>query len=98
MRTVECLEGSVEMELLCEPLFDYGRVAAEWSLVDGGRHLADATASGQTIRLASDLALGIEGPASGRAMSFMRASGLTAPCPGPRSSPRRPTSTMRRRG
>ncbi len=62
VRTVECLEGSVEMELLCEPLFDYGRVAAEWSLVDGGRHLADATASGQTIRLASDLALGIEGP------------------------------------
>ena len=61
VRTVECLEGSVEMELLCEPLFDYGRVAAEWSLVDGGRHLADATASGQTIRLASDLALGIEG-------------------------------------
>ena len=27
VRTVECLEGSVEMELLCEPLFDYGRVA-----------------------------------------------------------------------
>ena len=61
VRTVECLEGSVEVELLCEPLFDYGRASAVWSLVDGGRHLADATASGQTIRLASDLALGIEG-------------------------------------
>ena len=46
VRTVECLEGSVEMELLCEPLFDYGRVPAEWSLVDGGRHLADATGLG----------------------------------------------------
>ena len=61
VRTVECLEGSVEIELLCEPLFDYGRVPAEWSLVDGGRRLADATGAGQTLRLASDLALGIEG-------------------------------------
>ena len=28
-----CLEGSVEMELVCEPGFDYGRTPAEWSLV-----------------------------------------------------------------
>ena len=34
---------------------------AEWSLVDGGRHAADATGAGQAIRLVSDLALGIEG-------------------------------------
>ena len=25
VRTVECLEGSVEVELVCEPVFDYGR-------------------------------------------------------------------------
>ena len=31
VRTVECLEGSVEVELVCEPAFDYGRVPAEWS-------------------------------------------------------------------
>ena len=98
VRTVECLEGSVEMELLCEPLFDYGRVAAEWSLVDGGRHLADATASGQTIRLASDLALGIEGPRVRARQSLRAGERASAPSPGPRSSPRRPTSTMRRRG
>ena len=34
---------------------------AEWTLVDGDRHTADATGAGQTIRLQSDLALGIEG-------------------------------------
>jgi alpha,alpha-trehalase len=61
IRTVECIEGSVELELVCEPVFDYGRTAAEWNLVDGGRAMADAAGAGQTIRLASDLALGIEG-------------------------------------
>ena len=61
VRTVTCLEGSVQVELVCEPVFDYGRVPAEWSLVDGGRHAADATGAETTIRLYSDLALGIEG-------------------------------------
>ena len=28
VRTVECIEGSVEIELVCEPVFDYGRVTA----------------------------------------------------------------------
>ena len=61
VRTVTCLEGTVEVELVCEPVFDYGRTPAEWALVDGGRHAADGSGAGQTIRLQSDLALGIEG-------------------------------------
>jgi alpha,alpha-trehalase len=61
VRTVFCLGGLVEVELVCEPVFDYGRTPAEWSLVDGDRHAADGTGAGQTIRLQSDLALGIEG-------------------------------------
>jgi alpha,alpha-trehalase len=61
VRTVECIEGQVEIELVCEPAFDYGRAQAEWSLVGDDRHAADATGAGQTIRLRSDLALGIEG-------------------------------------
>ena len=60
VRTVECIEGSVEVELICEPAFDYGRTPAEWTAVDGGRQAADATGAGQTIRLQSDLPLGIE--------------------------------------
>ena len=28
VRTVECIDGRVEVELICEPLFDYGRVPA----------------------------------------------------------------------
>jgi GH15 family glucan-1,4-alpha-glucosidase len=60
VRTVECPEGSVEVELVCEPVFDYGRAPVEWTLVDGSRNMADATAAGLTIRLVSDIPLGIE--------------------------------------
>ncbi len=60
VRSVECVDGSVELELVCEPVFDYGRAPAEWVLVDGGRSVADATGAGLTVRLVSDLALGIE--------------------------------------
>ncbi len=61
VRSVECLAGTVEVELVCEPVFDYGRVAAEWAMVDGGRHAADASGAGVTIRLQSSMAMGIEG-------------------------------------
>src|SRR5215468_8454550 len=61
VRTVLCLEGRVEVELICEPAFDNGRVPAGWSAVDGDRYAADASGAEQTIRLRSDLALGIEG-------------------------------------
>jgi alpha,alpha-trehalase len=61
VRTVECLDGNVEIEVICEPAFDYGRTAAEWTPVDGGRRAADATGNGLTMRLYSDLPLGIEG-------------------------------------
>ena len=59
VRTILCIGGTVEVELICEPVFDYGRTPAEWSLID--RHTADATGAGTTIRLKSDLALGVEG-------------------------------------
>jgi alpha,alpha-trehalase len=61
VRTVECLDGNVEVELVCEPAFDYGREPATWALVGDDRHAADASGAGQTVRLQSDLPLGIEG-------------------------------------
>jgi alpha,alpha-trehalase len=61
VRTVECLDGSVEVQLLCEPVFDYGREPAAWTLVGQNRHTADASGAGQTVRLQSDLPLGVEG-------------------------------------
>ncbi|HKY65339.1 MAG TPA: glycoside hydrolase family 15 protein [Acidimicrobiales bacterium] len=61
VRTVECIAGEVEIEIVCEPAFDYGRTAATWEMVGDDRHAADATGAGQTVRLQTDLALGIEG-------------------------------------
>ena len=61
VRTVECLEGRVEIDLVCEPVFDYGRTPAEWTLVDGSRHAADAAGADATFRLQTDMELGIEG-------------------------------------
>jgi GH15 family glucan-1,4-alpha-glucosidase len=61
VRTVECLSGTVELELTCEPAFDYGRVPAEWTVIDDDKHTADATGGGQTVRLGTDLSVGVEG-------------------------------------
>jgi GH15 family glucan-1,4-alpha-glucosidase len=61
VRVVECIEGRVEVELICEPAFDYGRTPAEWSLVGDDLHVADASGAEQTVRLKTDLLLGIEG-------------------------------------
>ncbi len=60
VRTIECLDGEVEIELVCEPMFDYGQNFPEWSVPDGDWHAADATDGEVTMRLLSDLRLGIE--------------------------------------
>ncbi len=59
VRTVECTEGSIEIDLICEPVFDYGRVPGEWSLTED-RHRADAIGADQAITLQTDMLLGIE--------------------------------------
>ena len=62
VRTVECLDGSVEVELVCEPVFDYGRDEASWTMADGEAtpptQAAPGTpcASPPTCRLASKAA------------------------------------------
>ncbi|HEX8854249.1 MAG TPA: glycoside hydrolase family 15 protein [Thermoleophilaceae bacterium] len=61
VRTVECIRGSVEIEVVCEPVFDYGRTPAEWKMVGSDRLTADASGAGQTVRLRTDIPLGIEG-------------------------------------
>ncbi len=61
VRTVECLEGHVEIELVCEPAFDYGATPATWTRVEGMDHAADAAGAGVTFRLVSDLPIDVEG-------------------------------------
>lgn len=63
VRTATCLEGSVRIELVCDPAFDYGRTRSPWSLDAVGGHTADISGNGLSLRLHTDLALGVEGDA-----------------------------------
>jgi GH15 family glucan-1,4-alpha-glucosidase len=59
VRTATCIGGTVEIDLVCEPAFDYGRVPAEWTL-SADEHRAEATGADQAIRLQTDMLVGIE--------------------------------------
>jgi alpha,alpha-trehalase len=63
LRTIRCVNGSVEINLDCEPKFDYGRLHATWEYTDSGYHEATASAEGCDLRLKlnTDLRLGFEG-------------------------------------
>ncbi len=68
VRIVECVQGTIELEVLCEPMFDYAREPAVWEM-KSGEHGGLAHGKGkhhpggeeQEIRMASNLRLGIEG-------------------------------------
>jgi alpha,alpha-trehalase len=67
VRSVECIQGEVDLEVVCEPMFDYASEPGVWELtadehggvahVRGKHGPADAE---QEVRLASDLRLGVE--------------------------------------
>ncbi len=60
VRVALCLDGEVEMELICEPVFDYGRTPGTWTIADDG-HCADVEGADQALRLRTSMAVGIEG-------------------------------------
>jgi alpha,alpha-trehalase len=60
VRTATCIGGMAEIDLVCEPAFEYGRVPGNWSLSED-EHRAEATGADQAIQLQSDMLLGIEG-------------------------------------
>ncbi len=46
LRTIRCVQGTVELELDCKPAFDYGRTRAGWSYEGPGYHRACAKRDG----------------------------------------------------
>ncbi len=64
LRLIKCVEGSAEINLECEPAFDYGGLSAEWSYAGPSYHEALASSEGidTQLQLVTDLRLGIEGP------------------------------------
>ena len=64
LRTVRCVQGSVDFVLECEPAFDYGRQRGTWRYTGEGYGQAEVSAGegGPVLRLTTDLNLGFEGP------------------------------------
>ena len=64
LRMVRCVNGEVQVNLDCEPVFDYGRAFATWEYAGTGYHEAVAKAEDSDIELCltTDMNLGIEGP------------------------------------
>jgi GH15 family glucan-1,4-alpha-glucosidase len=67
IRLVECVQGQVELEVVCEPMFDYARELAVWELgadehggIAHGRGKHGPGGEVQEIRLSSNLRLGVE--------------------------------------
>jgi len=73
LRMIECVQGSAEMKLECEPAFDYGGLAVDWEYTGAGYGEAIARSEGMNLqlRLVTDLRLGFEGPRA-RARTTMR--------------------------
>lgn len=63
LRTMRCVNGSVEMVLECEPVFDYGQKYANWEYEGAGYGVGIATAPEDPLKLTltTDLRLGFEG-------------------------------------
>ncbi len=64
VRIVECIQGEVQVEIVCEPMLDYGATAASWTVAQSGEAgvcMLDATDEVTAFRLFSDIRVGIEG-------------------------------------
>jgi alpha,alpha-trehalase len=68
LRMVRCVNGTVQLALDCEPVFDYGRVRGTWTYDAEGYGRASCRAGEEeapgapALTLTSDLNLGFEGP------------------------------------
>jgi GH15 family glucan-1,4-alpha-glucosidase len=63
LRTLRCVNGTVEIHLECEPVLGYGSRHVSWRYLEEGYDLAAASAEGDDTELvlSTDLRLGFEG-------------------------------------
>jgi alpha,alpha-trehalase len=73
LRTVRCVNGSVQLSMDCEPAFDYGQQRARWQHTDQGYHQATVQPEGSdlVLTITSDIRIGLEGP-SARARTMLK--------------------------
>jgi alpha,alpha-trehalase len=64
VRLIECIQGQVQVEIVAEPMLDYGANPATWTAVDCGEEgvcAMDASDGETRFRMFSDVRMGIEG-------------------------------------
>jgi GH15 family glucan-1,4-alpha-glucosidase len=92
LRTMTCIDGTVEIEMECAPRFEYGAEAAKWR----GGELGEATAAGagMELRLTTDMDLSVEGGSARGTVTlkenesaFCALTWGDTPLGGPRSAP-----------
>jgi GH15 family glucan-1,4-alpha-glucosidase len=74
LRVFRCLDGFVDVEIDCQPAFDYGRTPGTWRHIGDayGDAVCDAEGIDPSLRLRTDMRLGFEGQRA-RAETSMRA-------------------------
>jgi alpha,alpha-trehalase len=60
VRTVECLQGEVDIEMVCQPAFDYGATRHDWERRGDSGTDAEITHDGLKLTLTGDLPLGVD--------------------------------------
>ncbi|WP_402466979.1 glycoside hydrolase family 15 protein [Isoptericola aurantiacus] len=63
LRTVKCVSGTVDLEVICSPMADYGRHEPEWEYLDEGYSSVVARTGEENpdLRLSASLRFGLEG-------------------------------------
>ncbi len=61
VRTIECVQGTVQVEAVCEPMFEYASSPGEWQMLDDDWARAEVSCGETKLRLTTDLRIGIEG-------------------------------------
>ena len=77
LRMIECVQGSAEIKLECEPAFDYGGLAADWEYTGAGYGEAVARSEGMDLAAAAGdrSAARVRGPAGAGADHAARGRG-----------------------
>jgi alpha,alpha-trehalase len=61
VRSIECIQGEVQVEVVCEPIFEYGRTPGSWEMLGDDWSAAEVSDGTTRLRIVSDLRIGIEG-------------------------------------
>jgi GH15 family glucan-1,4-alpha-glucosidase len=72
VRTIECLQGEVDIEMICQPAFEYGATRNDWQRRGDSGTDAEVTHGDMKLILTGDLPLGMDGT-DARARHRMRA-------------------------